>query len=264
MPAAFATFELQIAMVGSCQLDDLSSQMWRLVAAGAISDEQAEILSTAINKRRAALKPANASAKAVGQISCYSKSHFKPRQHPRSPDREASRNRRRRLGGSGALPDVLRCCYTESQRAVLCIVAGEIKARGTCDAPIDKIAALAGVCRSTVQTALHEARRLGHITIMHRPRTGQKSLTNLVKIISAEWLAWIKRGPKSYGEIGSKLPRTGNLLNTTKSLCSSKGKITAAENQQRAWQEVHGTKRDAYRYKSHVPIGPISQKWESL
>jgi hypothetical protein len=105
------------------------------------------------------------------------------RQRPRSPDRVVSRERRRALGGSGALPDGLRRQYTEGQRAVLTIIAGEVKHHGICDLPIDKIAALAGVCRTTVQTTLHEARRLGHLKITERPVRGSKSLTNLIEII---------------------------------------------------------------------------------
>ena len=98
--------------------------------------------------------PTRAASKGVPSLKA---SRFAPRQRPRSPDRQASRDRRRRLGGSSALPDTLRHYYTEGQRAVLCIIAGEIKHRGVCDLPIDKIATLAGVCRTTVQTTLHEA-----------------------------------------------------------------------------------------------------------
>jgi hypothetical protein len=110
-------------------------------------------------------------------------SHLVSRQRQRSPDRLASRERRRALGGSGALPDGLRRQYIEGQRAVLTIIAGEVKHHGICDLPIDKIAALAGVCRTTVQTTLHEARRLGHLKITERPVRGSKSLTNLIEII---------------------------------------------------------------------------------
>jgi len=140
-------------------------------------------------------------------------SRFTPRQRPRSPDRQASRDRRRRLGGSSALPDTLRHHYTEGQRAVLCIIAGEAKRQGVCDLPIDKIAALAGVCRTTVQTTLHEARRLGHIRITERPVPGRKHLPNLIEITSPEWRTWIKRGPIAHRSIGSKSPI---LVSTTK------------------------------------------------
>jgi hypothetical protein len=118
-----------------------------------------------------------------------------PRQRLRSPDRAKSRDRRRRLGGSSALPDTLRHLFTEGQRAALCIIMMEIKRRGICDWPIDKIAAQAGVCRTMVQTTLHEARRVGLVDITERPMRGQKSLTNLIRIISKEWLVWIRRAP---------------------------------------------------------------------
>lgn len=156
-------------------------------------------------------KPAVTTVAPIGASSRVSR--FTPRQRPRSPDRQASRDRRRRLGGSSALPDTLRHHYTEGQRAVLCIIAGEIKHHGVCDLPIDKIAALAGVCRTTVQTTLHEARRLNHIRITERPVPGRKNLPNLVEIASAEWRTWLKRGPSAHRPIGSK---TVNLASTTK------------------------------------------------
>jgi hypothetical protein len=117
------------------------------------------------------------------------------------------------LGGSSAIPDGLRHHYPEGLRAVLCIVAREVKRRGICDLPIDKIAALAGVCRTTVQTAMHDARRLGHIGITERPQPGRKSLPNVVEIVSPEWRAWIRRGPSSARPIGS-IPL--KMMSTTK------------------------------------------------
>jgi hypothetical protein len=107
------------------------------------------------------------------------------------------------LGGSSALPANLRAGYPEGQRGVLCIVAGEVKKHGVCDLPIDKIAALAGVCRTTVQTSMHEARRLGHIKITERPIRGRKNLPNLVHIVSPKWKAWINCGPSAANLIGS-------------------------------------------------------------
>ena len=164
---------------------------------------------TWIDQKAAAFETGRARTKPAGGIS----SRFTPRQRPRSPDREASRNRRRMLGGSSALPNNLRHHYTEGQRSVLCIVGGEIKRHGFCDMPIDKIAALAGVCRTSVQTVLHEARRLGHVRITERPQPGRKHLPSIVKIISAEWLAWLKRGPSIPSLIGSN---SLNLMSTTK------------------------------------------------
>jgi hypothetical protein len=159
-------------------------------------------------------------------------SRFPSRQRPRSPDRRASRDRRRMLGGSSAMPDNLRHHYTEGQRAVLCIVAGEVKHHGICDLPVDKIAALAGVCRTTVQTAMHEARLLGHITIQERPVPGQKSLPNIVRISSSEWLVWIKRAPSAARGIGSK---PVILVSTTK--------ITALRKQEALQEKYRRTGR---------------------
>jgi hypothetical protein len=139
---------------------------------------------------------------------------FVSRQRPRSPDRIASRDRRRMLGGSSALPPQMRSSYTEGQRAVLCIIAGEIKHHGVCGLPIDRIAALAGVCRTTVQTTLHEGRLLGHLLITERPLPGRKHLPNLITVISLEWMAWLKRGPSAHRLIGSNSP---NLVSTSKS-----------------------------------------------
>jgi hypothetical protein len=42
------------------------------------------------------------------------------------------------------LPPDLRHHFTKGQRAVLCIVAGEVKQKSFCDMPLDKMAALAG------------------------------------------------------------------------------------------------------------------------
>jgi hypothetical protein len=76
------------------------------------------------------------------------------------------------------------------------IVSDEVRHHGVCALHIDAIAARAGTCRTTVKNALRQARRLGLITVEERRRRGQKSLTNLVRIVSPEWMAWI-RGAKN-------------------------------------------------------------------
>jgi len=206
------------------QLDHFAKLIWRNYANGGINDEDAQFLQSCIDQRRPRGHASpNGHLKRTGtasaRIAARLGSRFISRQRPRSPDLRASRDRRRRLGGSSALPDHLRQFYTEGQRAVLCIIAGEIKRNGICDLPIDKIAALAGVCRTTVQTTLHEARRLYHIKITERPVRGQKNLSNLVRIASPEWCAWVKRAPTAHRPIGFK---TLNLVSTTKNTDSRK------------------------------------------
>ena len=185
-------------------LDEAARLLWTSYGSGAINDDEATYLSGVIDRRRPLRRrTAPGLATQVARINGRFVSRFASRPRQRSPDRKASRDRRRMLGGSGGMPNSLRHHYTEGQRAVLCIVAFEIKRHGICDFPIEKIAALAGVGRTTVQTTMHEARRLGHITIIERPRPGKKNLTNLVRISSLAWLAWIMRGPSASLFIGS-------------------------------------------------------------
>jgi hypothetical protein len=219
-PAAIILYDGINACQNPDQLDAMARVIWERYGSGAVNDDEASYLASCIERRRPLSRRTSTGKFAViggkmnGRIS-----RFLPRQRQRSPDRKASRDRRRMLGGSSALPDNLRQHYTEGQRSVLCIVAGEIKRHGVCDLPIDKIAALAGVCRTTVQTAMHEARRLQHIKITERPVHGRKSLPNLVEIVSREWLTWIKRGPSASRFIGSN---PVNLVSTTKSINLSK------------------------------------------
>jgi hypothetical protein len=117
------------------------------------------------------------------------------------------RDRKRVLGGSSALPDTMRHHYTEGERAVLCIVAFEVKRHGICDLSIDEIADRAGVGRTTVQNAMHEGRRLGHLLIKVRPQRGAKNLTNVVDIASVEWRTWIRRAPSAARGIGFKISK---------------------------------------------------------
>jgi hypothetical protein len=217
-PAAIVLYDGVNACQNPDQLDAMMRLIWERYGAGAVNDNEASYLASCIERCRPLSRRT-----ATGKFAAISKngriSRFLPRQRQRSPDRKASRDRRRMLGGSSALPENLRHFYTEGQRAVLCIVAGEIKHHGVCDFAIDKIAALAGVCRTTVQTALHESRRLHHLKITERPVAGRKSLPNLVEIISREWLTWIKRGPSAARLIGSN---PLNLVSTTKSINLSK------------------------------------------
>ncbi|WP_210421560.1 hypothetical protein [Sinorhizobium fredii] len=75
------------------------------------------------------------------------------------------------------------------------VIVNDVKAQGECDRPLDSIAAIAGVCRTTVQNALRAAKRNNHVRVYYRPRPGKKNLPNVIRITNKEWLAWINRGP---------------------------------------------------------------------
>ena len=231
---------------GSDQLDHVARTMWGAYGNGAISEDDVNFLSLFIERRRPCGRSSatgghlKAADRVVSRIVARVSSRFTPRQPPRPPDRKASRDRRRMLGGSGVIPANLRHHYTEGQRAVLCIIVGEVKHHGICDLPNDKIAALAGVCRTTVQTTLHEARRLFHIKITERPQPGRKHLPNVVEIASPEWRIWLKRGPSAHRPIGSKsffLAGHEKIVSTTKSIVQESKRHPISLLRRRWWQE---------------------------
>lgn len=121
------------------------------------------------------------------------------RREQRSPDRQRSYERRHRRAWSGPLPGFMAGRMTISAMAVASVIADEHRRRRLCDLSIAEIAARAGVCRKTAKRALRLASALRLISIEERPVKGRKSLTNVIKIISREWLCWIeKRTPARY------------------------------------------------------------------
>jgi hypothetical protein len=200
------------AASSSDSLDNIARAVWHSWGKGALTDDEATFLNVAIDRRRSITfhRPSRngaGPAGAVGGLLGRIDSRFKPRPARRRLTDEARtkrRHRKRMLGGSSAMPDTMRHHYTEGERAVMCIVAGQVKRQGICDLSIDEIADRAGVGRTTVQNAMHEARRLSHVKITERRQRGAKNLTNVVEIISAEWRDWIKRGPSAARGTGSK------------------------------------------------------------
>ncbi len=149
-------------------LEEIGRVMWQAFAEEAFDWAEAERLDGLIRARQERMRAAGgargagsagglqrASAALCGALAAAAR-------RPRSPDRVASVERRRRVASSGALPPGPAGWLTEGQRAVLTVVGREA-ARGvpTCKWPIAKIAALAGVERTTVQGALRLAGGLG-------------------------------------------------------------------------------------------------------
>jgi hypothetical protein len=172
------------------QLEDLSRLLWRANVEGHVDDGRAGAISEAVEARRARIKAGR--PQPLPSLPCAR------RRPPRSPDRRASIERRRRTAASGAMPPQIAANFTTGEAAVLTVIAREVQRSGRCEFYLDKIAALAGVCRSTAQNALHEARRLGLVRVTERRRRGAKSLTNVVEVVSAEWRAWLKIGSKNF------------------------------------------------------------------
>jgi len=162
----------------------------------------------------------------VGEHLARQVRRFKPRRRPVSPDRLASRKRRFAAVLCGSVPAVVGSSYTPAQVAALAVIAGEVKRHGVCDLAVDAIAALAGCGRTSLQDAVREALKLGHLSVTPRPRPGQKNLTNLIQVIDRGWLAWIRRGPKRTALTGFKAP---NPTNTPEITGSEKARFSGAE-----------------------------------
>src|SRR5271155_5550200 len=117
-----------------------------------------------------------------------------PAKRPRSPDRHASLERRRRQAMSGVVPAKIAASFTMGELAVLTVIARQCQRAGVCTLPVDAIAALARVSRTSVKNALRQARLLGLVLMKERRIPGLPSLTNIVSIISKEWIGWLKLG----------------------------------------------------------------------
>jgi hypothetical protein len=173
------------------ELAQLGSDISRAYANGAIGEDDHQRLWEAIQERRQAARPKMPAAPKVAPAAAAR------RAAPRSPDRQASILRRRRLVASGPLPPQLAARFTWGEQAVMRIVGDECRAHGCCTLHIDAIAARAGVHRTTVQNALREAtgREGGEaiVTVHERRRPGQRSLTNIIRIVSKEWSDWLRR-----------------------------------------------------------------------
>jgi 3',5'-cyclic-AMP phosphodiesterase len=115
----------------------------------------------------------------------------------RSPDRQASLERRRRQAMSGVVPAKIAASFTMGDLAVPTVIARQCQRAGVCTLHIDAIAALAGCSRTSVKNALRQARLLGLILVKERRIPGLPSLTNIVSIISKDWIGWLKLGEGS-------------------------------------------------------------------
>ncbi|MGH1575497.1 hypothetical protein ACRAWG_38870 (plasmid) [Methylobacterium sp. P31] len=187
------------------QLDDLSRRIWQAHASEAVTDAEAQGLAELLHDRRSTIREAITPVGIpLGRVTL-----FPPRRLQRAPERSMAIERRRRLACSGPMPPALASRFTQGQLAVLRIVGDEVARHGACGLCIDAIAARAGVCRRLAQAAIRLAEGDGLLTIQERRHQGRKSDPNVLRIISREWLAWLRRGGRSaapalFGSIGCK------------------------------------------------------------
>jgi hypothetical protein len=206
----YAEMTEAIARALPAMLPALREQLYALNAAGRIDDLEAGELDDAIEARRTAGRASPAAAPlpapAVPLAAVMERaSIFPPRVRPRISDRPAAELRRRRVAYSGPIPPGLAERFTVGEIAALGIVADEIAAKGRCDRSVAEIAQRAGVCCRLVQRAIKEARLQGLLSVDERKQRGDKHLTNVIRVLSREWAAWLVRRSKSRGVGESKV-----------------------------------------------------------
>ena len=187
------------------RLDAIAKIIWMAHGAGALADDQAQALAEAVHARKKAVRDAETVlARAPGDVAPGAaqslperprerrSSIFPAKRRPKSPDRQRSIMRRRRLAASGPLPPPLAANFTTGQLSVLRIIADEIEShKGTCTRSLGELAARAGVCVALVRNTLRLAESLFLITTEFRARLGMRHLPSVIRIISKPWNLWL-------------------------------------------------------------------------
>jgi hypothetical protein len=183
-------------------LDGLARTIWTDWADQKLTDDQAGALAETLERRKREVRGVDTVAARAPQVSAAAKAQGRASYFPAKrkgavrQNRRASIERRRTLAASGPMPPALACLFTTGELAALRIVADEARDRKQCWLTLGEIAARAGVGISTARNALHYAAREGLVTIEERRRDKKPNLSNVVRIISREWTAWIERGRK--------------------------------------------------------------------
>jgi hypothetical protein len=102
------------------------------------------------------------------------------------------------------VPGTIAAHFTTGEIAVLTVIARQCQRSRSCDWFMDRVAAVAGVSRTTVRNALRQAQALGLISVQERRLTAWRSDSNIIRVVSLEWLAWLGLGG------GRKKERTTN------------------------------------------------------
>src|SRR4051794_16944821 len=172
-----------------------SALLWKAYAAGQVTEDQATDLSALIEARKAIIVANFATIRRpVGS-------------RPRAPESLA---RRRRWAASGLLPPAIACRFTPGEQAALAVVAAENKKHGDCRLTHKEIADVAGVGVSTVKNAMRAARALNLLSIEERRLTAFRNASNVARIVSPEWRAWLRVGGG-----GKSVPCLPTQLKTT-------------------------------------------------
>lgn len=163
----------RVRVAARTTLDALAQKVWQNLHQGLLSEEDAQAIAEEIERRR---HPATRA--------------------PTKPKRCRVRSvaRRRHRAAAGPLPPSLAHLFTIGELAVLHVIAGEIVRSGCCRLTVGQIAAEAGVGETTMRQARRTAVEAGLMTCKDRRIDYCRSDPNELRIVSPEWLLWLKRG----------------------------------------------------------------------
>jgi hypothetical protein len=183
------------------ELHALSRDLWKAYGAECLSEDEAQELAERIEAKRP--------KRLASEPTSFKPAIAKPKPQ-RSPDRQASIERRRRLARQSPVPPEHVHEFTVSEHAAMTILVGEVGKHGVCSLFMDAIAALAGTCRTVVRNTINKGRALGLLYREERRRRGQKSLTNLVRILRPAWRQWLNWiGRRKTGSTKDKTSKYG-------------------------------------------------------
>lgn len=228
--------ELRAAVEASAleRLPEVASALWKAYGAGGLTDAEAEELSGLLEARQVAAKAAPVRAITLAAASAKLMAAAAPAffekggaathapaavrlqsrtgSRPRKPESVA---RRRRLAASNFMPPALAARFTAGEQAVVAVIAFEVGKRGSCALALGHMAALAGVSVTTAKRALRQAKLIGLVSCEERRLSRSRNDTNLVRVVSREWAAWLRtRMPRAnhaglFGPGGQLQPSTG-------------------------------------------------------
>lgn len=185
-----AIAEQLIARAALADLDGLAAKIWEDWGRGQITDDAAECLQAAVQRRRT-----RCATRAAGTAKNATYDAVKRRaRRDNNADKVLRAEKRRRVAHCGALPGYLAQYFTTAENAAIAVIIAQTRAKGFCDLFVGCIAARAGCCERVVQNALQHAERLGLIKIQRRARKGQANLSNIVTLLDTELKNWVARG----------------------------------------------------------------------
>lgn len=190
-------------------LPAVAAALWKAFAAGHVTEAEAEALSALIEARQAlsAPKPGSATGPIGPDAPQDRASGPRTGRSGSRPRTDASMERRRRWAASGRMPPAIAARFTLAEQSVLSLVAAETCRRKDCRLSVGGMAAIAGVSETTVRNAIREAVKLGLLTVEERRITGWRNDTNVLRLVSPEWLSWLRLARRS-PNFGSRLSLT--------------------------------------------------------